>query len=127
MELLNKINNWKYIRLLYILPCAVFGWGLLSNLHYLNQQSSLGISYKYVLTIPLLVFLYQSVRNSILGWVLTMSLWLIYVILLVSKIPENYQSTYDNPSAFGLYILAILAFLIIGALYYLIRPKKNVF
>jgi len=56
-----------------------------------------------------------------------MSLWLIYVILLVSKIPENYQSTYDNPSAFGLYILAILAFLIIGALYYLIRPKKNVF
>ena len=127
MERLNKINKWKYIRLFYILPCSVFSWGLLSNLHYLNQQSSFGISYKYVLTIPLLVFLYQSVRNSILGWVLTMSLWIIYLILLVSKIPENYQSSYDNPTVFGLYILVILVFLLIGVLYYLIRPKKNVF
>ena len=120
---MNNLKNWKYLRILYILPALIFLFTFITNLNGLNQWSSLGIEVKYVLIIPLLIFIYQSLRNSIVGWILVMLLYFVYLIILTFNL---LHIEWENSGVLGLYAFIILIYLFIGFLYFIIRPKEKI-
>ena len=120
---MNKIKSWKYLRIFYIFPALIFLVAIITNLKELHQMSSLGIEVKYVLIIPLVIFIYQSLRNSIVGWILVLLLYFIYLFLLIINL-LNIEWEYSG--VLGLYIFIILIYLVIGLLYFIIRPKEKI-
>ena len=125
-----KLPDYKsiLIRLLYILPLFIFIYGLVNNLKYLNLNSSFGIKYSYVFTIPILIFTYQSVRNSIIGWIAVMLLYISYLILLIIGLINAYEligTKYTYIQFFTVCALVII-YMGIGLLYYRFKPKKRV-
>ena len=75
----------------------------------------------------MIVFLYQSIRNSIIGWGLVMILYMAFLYLLGDGIIDSY---YDigakiDKQTFVIQILIGLVFMGLGYLYWKIRPKKR--
>ncbi len=120
---MNKIKSWKYLRIFYIFPSLIFLFAIITNLKELHQMSSLGIEVKYVLLIPFVIFIYQSFRNSIVGWILVLLLYFIYLFLLIINL---LNIEWENSGVLGLYIFTILIYLVIGLLYLIIRPKEKI-
>lgn len=124
---MNKRLKTILIRLLYIVPLIIFIIGLFNSLHEFNSTSSLGIKYKYVFIIPTLIFTYQSIRNSIVGWILVMTLYFAYLTIWVYGLIDEFPFI-GLENSFGQYFswwILVLIYLGLGWVYYKFRPKTN--
>ena len=124
---MNQRLKALLIRLLYIVPLIIFIIGLFNSLHELNSTSSLGIKYKYVFTIPILIFTYQSIRNSIVGWILVMLFYFAYLTIWVYGLIDEFLLI-GLKYSFGQYFswwTLVLIYLGLGWIYYKFRPKAN--
>lgn len=76
---------------------------------------------------PLIIFLYQSIRNSIIGWGAAMILYLIFLYLIGDGILSSIDSlgAKIDTQTFVIQILIGLVFMGLGYLYWKIRPKKR--
>jgi len=122
---MNQVLKKILIRLLYIIPLIVFIFGFINSIDDLELNSSIGIKYKYVFTIPILIFAYQSIRNSKMGWILVMLLYLAYLLLWISILFEEYSlvgAKYNYGQYFSWWIF-VLIYLGLGWIYYKYRPK----
>ena len=115
----------QFYRLLYILPAILFAWALIDQKEDLDQISSVGVSYGVVIIIPLMIFTYQSFRNSVTGWVLVMLLYIFYLTDTSIQFIDTYNLI--GIKSTWLTILQHLAFtlvlLAIGYVYWRVRPK----
>jgi hypothetical protein len=114
------------IRLLYIIPLTVFIYALFSNWKDLDSESSFGLKYLYVTIVPIIIFAYQSIRNSIVGWILVIFLYLSYLTLWVYGLIEEYLNVgvkYSQEQYFSWWIFVIL-YLGLGYVYFKFRPKE---
>jgi len=123
-----KIRNYKsiLIRLLYIIPLTIFIYALLSNWKDLDSESSFGIKYLYVTIVPIMIFAYQSIRNSIVGWILVIFLYMSYLTLLINELIEDYANV-DIKFSHGQYLsswIFVIMYLGLGFIYYKYRPRK---
>lgn len=112
------------IRICYIIPFLLFAYAFIEE-GFLVKERFRQFDYKTI--IPMIVFLYQSIRNSIIGWGLAMILYVAFIYLLGDGIIDSY---YDigakiDKQTFVIQILIGLAFLGLGFLYWKIRPKKR--
>lgn len=115
------------IRLLYLIPLLIFVFGFIMSRNELDNMSSFGIEYFYIFLIPTIIFLYQTIRNSIIGWVLVLILYLTYLGIWIKGLIEMYDlvgAKYEYSQYFTLWILVII-YLGIGLIYYIYRPKKK--
>jgi len=113
-------------RFLYIIPLMVFIYVLFSNWKDLDSESSFGIKYFYVTFVPIIIFTYQSIRNSIVGWILVTFLYLSYLTLWVYGLIEEYVNVgvkYSREQYFSWWIFVVL-YLGLGYVYFKFRPKK---
>jgi len=124
---LKKKEFWS--RLFYIIPAIIFVYLMVSNFRDLNNLSSLGLKYWIIFLIPSLIFIYQSIRYSQIGWFLTMILYCLYLILMFIGSYEIYILTpvkYDY-GTFFFYFCFILIYLVIGYVFFKMRPSKKFF
>jgi len=99
------------------------------NFRDLNNLSSLGLKYWIIFLIPSLIFIYQSIRYSQIGWFLTMILYCLYLILMFIGSYEIYiliPAKYDY-GIFFYYFCFILIYLVIGYVFLKLRPSKKFF
>lgn len=126
---MNKRLKEIFIRLLYVIPLLLFTTELFYSLDSLNSTTSFGIKYKYAFIIPILIFAYQSIRNSKVGWVLVMSLYLTFLTIWVIGLIEGF-SMIGAKYSYGQYLsfwIFVLLYLGIGWIYYKFRPKTKLF
>jgi hypothetical protein len=111
------------IRLLYIIPLIIFVFILVTSINEFDKA----IIY-YFSIIPILIFGYQSIRNSIVGWIAVMILYVLYLIIWVSSLIAYYQNIPGKTSYtqyFSWWILIII-YIGIGLLYFKFRPKNRI-
>lgn len=114
-------------RFLYIIPLTIFIVGLISNWKNLDFYSSFGIKYKYIFAVPIIIFLYQSIRNSKLGWILVVLLYLTFLITWIINLVDCYNLIglkYSIAEYLSWYIF-VLVYLGLGSIYYKFRPKSD--
>ncbi|MFK5959725.1 MAG: hypothetical protein QM495_12765 [Lutibacter sp.] len=114
------------IRLLYLIPLLIFIFGFITSRNELNSMSSFGAEYLYIFLIPTIIFLYQTIRNSIVGWILVLILYFAYLGIWVKELIEMYDlvgAKYEYVQYFTFWIYVII-YLGIGLIYYIYRPKK---
>ena len=124
----NKISNNFLTRLLYIIPLCIFIFALISNWNDLSLNSSLGIKYSYILIIPSIIFAYQTIRNSIIGWILVMLMYLSFLALWSYTLIEAF-SLVGAKHSIGQYItwwIFVMFYLILGFLYFKYRSRKRI-
>ncbi len=112
------------IRICYIIPFLIFAYAFIEE-GFLTDDRFRQFDYKII--IPMIVFLYQSIRNSIIGWILAMILYVVFLYLLGDGIIDSY---YDlgpkfDKQTFVIQILIGLLFMGLGYLYWKIRQKKR--
>ena len=115
------------IRLLYIIPLLIFAFGFFTSRNELNSLNSFGIKYLYIFLIPTIIFLYQTIRNSIAGWILIMIMYLTYLGILIKGLIDEFDLV-GVKYEFGQYLIfwiSVIIFLGIGVIYYIYRPKKR--
>lgn len=83
--------------------------------------------FDFWIIVPLIVFLYQSIRNSIIGWGAAMILYLIFLYLIGDGILSSIDSlgAKIDKQTFVIQIFIGLVFMGLGYLYWKIRPKKR--
>lgn len=126
MERKRRIYKVILIRLLYIIPLAFFIWMLVDDWQYLHSESSIGVSYIYVYTIPILIFTYQTIRNSILGWFLVMFLYALFLFVWTTDLVHAYSLVgvkYTSEQYYSGWFFVIL-YIFLGLVYFKFRPRK---
>ncbi|MFT7036537.1 MAG: hypothetical protein ACJA2S_005069 [Cyclobacteriaceae bacterium] len=122
------IENYKVIvtRLLYLIPLTIFVFGLITNSGNLNTNSSLGVEYLYLFSIPIFIFLYQTIRNSIIGWGLVMILYISYLIIWIFSLIDAYKlvGAKHELDQYLSWWGFVLIYLVLGFIYCRFRPKK---
>lgn len=121
---MNTKTKNLLIRIFYIIPFLIFAYAFVDELFIVDKRFQ-QVDYKVV--IPMIIFLYQSIRNSISGWILVILLYLMFMYLLGDGIVNSY---YDlgakiDKQTFIIQIAIGLLFLGFGYLYWRIRPKKR--
>lgn len=114
------------IRLLYLIPLLFFTIGLINSLDIMNSLSSLGIKYKYVFILPIIIFAYQTIRNSLTGWILVMILYLSYLTIWIYGLIDEFSmigAKYTYGQYFSWWIF-VLIYIGIGMIYIKFRPKE---
>jgi hypothetical protein len=114
------------VRLLYIGPLVIFSFALVVNFGGLSAINSMGIPYSYLIIVPLIIFAYQSVRNSLLGWALSMGLYMAYLLYWVVDLIVSFDAIVSKGSM-RLYLLLwlmVATYLGIGVVYLMARPKR---
>ncbi len=112
------------IRICYIIPFLLFAYVFIEEGFLMEERFR---QFDYRIIIPMILFLYQSIRNSIIGWILAMILYIMFLYLLGDGIVDSY---YDigakiDKQTFVIQILIGLLFMGLGYLYWKIRPKKR--
>jgi hypothetical protein len=117
------------IRLLYIFPLIIFIILLVkSTSSDLNSNSSFGIKYLYVLIVPIFIFSYQSIRNSIIGWIFVMLLYISYLGLWIYGLIEAFEDIGVKTQfiQYFLWWIPVIIFFGLGFLYFKFRPKSRI-
>ena len=111
------------IRLLYIIPLTIFVLVLGINIKNLDSKSFL-----YISLVPILIFAYQSIRNSIIGWIAVMILYIFYLVIWIISLISGYQDIPVKISYIQYFSwwIPIVLYLGIGLLYFKFRPKKRI-
>ncbi len=114
------------IRLLYFVPLTLFILMFIGEWRNLNEYSSYKIKYLYVYLIPIVIFTYQTIRNSRLGWILVMILFLLFLFNWIYRLIGQYSMIVGKYTA-GQYFLLwifVLIYVGIGIIYIKFRPEK---
>ena len=114
-------------RLLYIVPLIVFTFFLIDSFSHLNKTSLLGIKWMYIISAIILIFLYQTIRNSVLGWTLVMILYGLFLYIWAYRLVVASELVAVKTTT-GEYIMEwsyVLIYLLIGGVYVMFRPKKR--
>ena len=116
------------IRLLYFIPFTIFLLTLIGERDNLSEYSSFNIKYLYVYLTPMIIFGYQTLRNSRLGWILVMVLYILFLVQwvcnLIGQLPVI-DSKFTYGEYFSFWIL-VLIYLCAGYLYFKFRPKEKI-
>lgn len=126
-NLLHSKFGRVLIRLTYLLPGFVFLYLLFDYNDKWSAQSSFGLSFFSLFSIAAFVFLYQALRNSILGWVGVLMLYLIYGYGLI----EAYHNwsflmvVKSDPDDIGYWVALFLIYLLVGVFLFIIKPRKR--
>ena len=121
----ERLNN-LLIRFLYLIPLAIFVFTIIGERSNLNAYSSFNIKYLYVYLIPIVIFGYQSIRNSKLGWILVMLLYSTFLVDWIYRLLGQYSmigGKYTYEQYFSWWIFVIL-YLGLGYVYFKFRPKE---
>jgi hypothetical protein len=113
------------IRFCYIIPFLFFLYTIIEDLFILDKQFR---QIESMVVVATLIFLFQSIRNSIIGWILTMLLYLAFLYFVVIGIYtsiQNWGGKIDE-STFMIQCLFALIYIGLGFLYWKIRPKKRI-
>lgn len=127
---MNKTKNYldnKYWRMtLYMVPAIIFMYLLIDYYDRWYFESSFGVSYLFLFSSGFIIFLYQALRNSLLGWFFCLLLYLIYLKNLIFEFQNLYPVKTDASTLwyFGLFFFLYILF---GLVYWSIRPEKRVF
>ncbi len=116
-------------RLLYIIPLGLFLYVLIASWGELDNTSRFGIPDLYVLLLPVLIFGYQAISNSIVGWILVIILYLLFLFYWISGLIKAYElvgAKHDHSQYYTWWIFVIL-YLTLGFLYIKVRPKSKWF
>lgn len=114
------------IRLLYFVPLTLFILMFIGEWRNLNEYSSFKIKYFYVYLIPIIIFAYQTIRNSRLGWILVMVLYLLFLFDWIYRVIGQY-SMIGGKLTSGQYFswwIFVLIYVGIGIVYIKFRPKN---
>jgi len=112
------------IRLLYIIPFLIFLYVIIEEL-FLVDESYRRID--YIVTIAAIIFLYQSIRNSIIGWILTMLLYLAFLFYVAKGLVWSFGQIGNKIDTKGFIIQCIFISIYLGLalIYWKIRPKNK--
>ena len=120
-----------FIKLIYFIPLASIIFICISNFGKLSREMTLGIPNLFAFLPLIIIFTYQLIRNSIVGWASVMFLYLLFLVTYIKDIIRIYkfELTYGSgPSkeqilSLSLYILLILG---VGVIYLMARPKEKI-
>ncbi|PJB58752.1 MAG: hypothetical protein CO098_06960 [Bacteroidetes bacterium CG_4_9_14_3_um_filter_41_19] len=100
---------------------------LKNGVNFLDQESSIGISYWFFLVIPGAIALYQLIFNNKYGWFSIMCLYGFYLVWTIINIASGIEdkSDYFVLSDYLTLLLIILLLLLFGYFLYRIRPVKK--
>ncbi len=112
------------IRLCYIIPFLLFAYAFIEEGFLMEERFR---QFDFWIIAPLIVFLYQSIRNSIIGWGAAMILYLIFSYLIGDGLLSSIDSlgAKIDKQTFVIQIVIGLIFMGLGYLYWKIRPKKR--
>lgn len=112
------------IRICYIIPFLLFAYAFIEEGFLMEERFR---QFDFWIIAPLIVFLYQSIRNSIIGWGVSMILYLIFLYLIGAGILSSIDSlgAKIDTQTFVIQLLIGLVFMGLGYLYWRIRPKKR--
>jgi hypothetical protein len=112
------------IRICYIIPFLVFAYTFIDERFLVDERFR---KVDLWIVIPMIVFLYQLIRNSIIGWGAAMILYLIFLYLIGEGILRSIGSlgAKIDKQTFMIQIVFGLLYLGLGYLYWKIRPKKR--
>ena len=112
------------IRICYIIPTLIFIFVLIDEL-ILAEEKFRRVDYAVITAT--VFFLYQSIRNSVSGWILVMILYLIFLYMLGEGILRSidYLGAKIDKQTFLIQIGIGLCFMGLGYLYWRIRPKNR--
>lgn len=112
------------IRLLYIIPFLIFAYAFIEQL-ILVEERFRKIDYKVL--IPMIIFLYQSIRNSIVGWILIVLLYLAFLYLIIEGIIRSieYLGGKTDLNILIFQFAFALIYLGLSIIYWKIRPKNR--
>jgi len=114
------------IRLLYFIPLTIFVFAIIGERRNLNDYSSFNVKYFYVYLIPIIIFGYQTIRNSKLGWILVMLLYTLFLADWIYRLLGQYSivgGKFTDGQYFSWWIFVLL-YLGLGYVYFRFRPKE---
>ena len=112
------------IRICYVFPFLLFAYTIVEDLLLLDKQFR---QVEIMVVIATAIFLYQSIRNSIIGWVLVMILYSVFLYFIAIGI---YTTSGDlggkiDKNTFLIQCVFAIIYTGLGYLYWKIRPKKR--
>lgn len=112
------------IRICYLIPFLLFLYTIFEELVLIDKELRQTEGMVYVAAT---IFLFQSIRNSIIGWVLIMLLYLAFLYFVVIGIYSSIQNWGGkiDEHAFKFQCGFAIIYLGLGFLYWRIRPKKR--
>jgi len=113
------------LRLFYVIPFLFFTYAFILESFFVEERFR---RVDYVVVIAMTIFLFQSIRNSIVGWILAMVLYLIFLYMLGEGIVRsiNYLGAKMDMRTLIIQCGFVLIYLGLGFLYWKIRPKKRI-
>jgi len=125
MKLLNI--KPKYQRIFYIIPSLVFIYISIAFNDILPFVDYFRMLFKYLIIFGIVIFIYQSILNNVLGWILVMCLYFIYLFIILffcwlCMVTISFGN--DITSTFIIIFFA-LVYLLIGYVYFSIIPSKK--
>lgn len=131
---MNKIQNLFQsklgrilVRLAYLLPGGIFAYLLIDYQDNWSSKSSFGLSFFNLFIIAAGIFLYQGLRNSILGWIGVVMLYLIYGYGLIEAY-HNWRFLMvvkSDPDDIGYWVALFVIYLLVGVFLFIIKPRKR--
>jgi hypothetical protein len=113
------------IRLLYIIPLLIFAYAFIEQLILVDERFR---KIDYIVLTAMIIFLYQSIRNSIVGLILAMFLYIVFLFYIGKGLVWSFGQIGAKIDTKGFLIqcVFILIYLGIGLVYWKIRPKNKV-
>jgi len=112
------------IRLFYIVPFIFFAYVFIEELFLVDERFR---KIDYIVLCATVIFLYQSIRNSIIGWILTMFLYFVFLFYVGKGLIWSFGQIGAKIDTKGFLIQCgfILIYLGLGFIYWKIRPKNR--
>ncbi|MBN2894138.1 MAG: hypothetical protein JXL97_19865 [Bacteroidales bacterium] len=128
MKLIDKIKNSELAtRLFYIVPFVLFLSLMIFDRNNLKNTGLSGLQNWLLYAISGVLFLYQSIRNSIVGWVLVLMIYTFFlVILLKIAIGVIMLAAFAGIIGIGFWLIVLAIYLFLGYIYLKIRPIGRV-
>jgi hypothetical protein len=81
----------------------------------------------FILLVPIAVFAYQSIRNSLFGWIAVMAIYLIFLVFWIIGLIEAYDlvGAKHDINQYLSWWTYVFIYLVIGFLYLKILPREK--